>query len=172
MNYLLFVYYDNEIKNSGEKTNQLGAQISNVMTSKEIKFMYGDLHAIFHFASDLSLSEMGELMDLISDDMDCFEFFLTQKTKHNYSNFPEDNFNHLLTLRKSTKKQTPKKFEFKTPQNEEKGFAKIAQAIWGVQLPEVCTMSLDELLDKVSEQGLESLTKEEKQKLDEYSKSI
>jgi hypothetical protein len=33
-------------------------------------------------------------------------------------------------------------------------------------------MTLDELLDKISFQGMESLTEIEKQKLQEYSKSI
>ena len=34
-----------------------------------------------------------------------------------------------------------------------------------------CTMTLDEILDKISEQGINSLTTEEKNKLDEYSKT-
>ena len=108
MNYLLFVYYDDTVENSEERTNDIGGQISDVMTSKEIKFMFGDKHAIFHFASDLSLSEMGEFMLIISDEITGFEFFLTQKTKNNFSNFPEDNLNHLLSLRKTTKKTTKK----------------------------------------------------------------
>jgi hypothetical protein len=32
-------------------------------------------------------------------------------------------------------------------------------------------MTLDEILDKISEQGINSLTTEEKNKLDEYSKT-
>ena len=50
MNYLLFVYYDNTVENSEEKTNEIGGSISDQMTSKEVKYMFGDKHAIFHFA--------------------------------------------------------------------------------------------------------------------------
>jgi hypothetical protein len=35
---------------------------------------------------------------------------------------------------------------------------------------EVCNMTLDELLDKMIDQGIESLTEVEKQKLEQYSK--
>ena len=37
---------------------------------------------------------------------------------------------------------------------------------------EVCNMSLDELLDKIGKEGMSSLSELEKQKLDEYSKSL
>ena len=84
MNYLLFTYYDNTVVNPEEKTNEIGGQISKAMTSKEVKFMFGDRHSIFHFASDLSLSEMGEFMNIVSDEITGFEFFLTQKTKNNF----------------------------------------------------------------------------------------
>ena len=38
--------------------------------------------------------------------------------------------------------------------------------------PEVCNLTLDELLDKISKDGMNSLSDIEKQKLDEYSKSL
>lgn len=174
MNYLLFVYYDDTVENSEEKTNDIGGQISDVMTSKEIKFMFGDKHAIFHFASDLSLSEMGELLNIISYEISGFEFFLTQKTKNNFSNFPEDNLNHLLSLRKTTKKKTPVAPPRLRTKNIKEGetFMDIADLIFNLKRQEVCNMTLDELLDKIIDQGTDSLTDLEKQKLDEYSKSL
>lgn len=174
MNYLLFVYYNVDVENSEEQTNKIGVEISEIMTSKEIKFMYGDKHSIFHFASDLSLSEMGEFLNIVSDEMECFEFFLTQKTKHNFSNFPEDNLNHLLSLKRTTKKTVkktpPKIIEY----GKHKGspFMEIADLIMNFKRPEVCNMSLDELLDKIGKEGIDSLSELEKQKLDEYSKSL
>jgi len=175
MNYLLFVYYDDTVKESEEKTNQIAGQIADVMTSKEIKFMFGDKHAIYHFASDLSLSEMGELLNIISFEVTGFEFFLTQKTKHNFSNFPEENVEHLLSLRKTTpkKKTTPVKPGLRT--NDIRGgesFFDIADLILNIKRPEVCNLTLDELLDKMVDQGVDSLTELEKKKLEEYSKSI
>jgi hypothetical protein len=37
---------------------------------------------------------------------------------------------------------------------------------------EVCNMTLDELLDKIGSEGMDSLSELEKQKLEEYSKSL
>jgi hypothetical protein len=37
---------------------------------------------------------------------------------------------------------------------------------------EVCNLTLDQLLDKIVDQGADSLTEVEKQKLEEYSKSL
>ena len=175
MNYLLFVYYDETVKESEEKTNQIAGQISDVMTSKEIKFMFGDKHAIYHFASDLSLSEMGELLNIISFELTGFEFFLTQKTKHNFSNFPEENVEHLLSLKKTSpkKKTTPTKSGLRTNNIiGNQNFFDIADLILNIKRPEVCNLTLDELLDKIGTEGISSLSEVEKQKLDEYSKSI
>ena len=145
------------------------------MTSKEIKFMFGDKHAIYHFASDLSLSEMGELMNIISFEVTGFEFFLTQKTKHNFSNFPEENVEHLLSLKKTSpkKKTTPVKSGLRTNNIiGNQNFFDIADLILNIKRPEVCNLTLDELLDKIGTEGISSLSEVEKQKLDEYSKSL
>ena len=48
----------------------------------------------------------------------------------------------------------------------------LADIILNFQRPEVCNLSLDELLDKMVDQGIDSLTEVEKKKLEEYSKSI
>ena len=37
---------------------------------------------------------------------------------------------------------------------------------------QICDLTLDEILDKISQNGIESLTRPEKDKLDEYSKQI
>ena len=37
---------------------------------------------------------------------------------------------------------------------------------------EICNLTLDDLLDKMVDQGVNSLTEVEKQKLEEYSKSL
>ena len=175
MNYLLFVYYDDTVENSEEKTNQIAGKIADSMTSKEIKFMFGDKHAIFHFASDLSVIEMGEIMNIILFELMGFDFLLTQKTKNNFSSFPDENIDHLLTLRKTSpkKKTNPLKSGIRT--NDIRGGEEIfdiADFILKLKRSEVCNLTLDELLDKILEQGVESLTEAEKKKLDEYSKSI
>lgn len=174
MNYLLFVYYNTDVENSDEKTTEIGTSISDVMTSKEIKFMHGDKHAVFNFASDLSFSEMKDFMDIIAIDIQQFEYFLIPKPRNIGSNFDSDNLNHLLSLRKSKTKKytpTPPKLSTKNLGNGEP-FMDLADIIFNFKRPEVCNLTLDELLDKISQEGIESLSDLEKQKLEEYSKSL
>jgi hypothetical protein len=48
----------------------------------------------------------------------------------------------------------------------------MADIIFNFKRPEVCNLTLDELLDKIGNEGIESLSELEKKKLDEYSKSL
>jgi len=174
MNYLLFVYYNTDVKNSEEKTQEIGGFISDVMTSKEIKFMYGDLHSIFNFASDLSFDEMKDFMDIVAVDIQQFEYILIPKPRNIGSNFDEDNMKHLLSLKNKPKN----KLKPVTPKLRKKGldkentFTDWADIIFNFKRPEICDLTLDELLDKMVDQGADSLTEVEKQKLEEYSKSL
>ena len=176
MNYLLFVYYDNTVENPESTTNQIGLQIADQMSSKEVKFIYGDKHGIFHFASELSIEELTDWVDIINEDVNCFQYFLTPKPRNCSSNMPQDNLDHLLSLRKTkTKKHkpTPPKinYDFKAS-SESSSFMDIADLLLNFKRKEVCNLTLDELLDKIASQGLNSLTEVEKLKLDEYSKSL
>jgi hypothetical protein len=171
MNYLLFVYYDNTVENSEEKTNEIGGSIADQMSSKEIKYMFGDKHAIFHFASGLPIDEMAGWIDIIVDDLDCFEYFLIPKPRNSASNLDKDNLDHLLSLKKTIKKKLTPKLRTKNLKDGE-SFMDIADLIFNFKKKEVCNMTLDDLLDKIGEEGLGSLSELEKQKLDEYSKSI
>ena len=50
-------------------------------------------------------------------------------------------------------------------------FSRMADTIMGLMSNKGCELTMDELLDKISSQGIDSLSKEEKNKLDEYSKN-
>jgi hypothetical protein len=174
MNYLLFVYYHTDVKDSEQKTQKIGEIISDVMTSKEIKFMFGDIHSIFNFSSDLSFDEMKGFIDIVVDDVQEFEYILIPKPRNIGSNFNEDNLKHLLSLKKKPKdkfKPVTPKLRTNDIRNEET-FMDIADIILGLKRPEVCNLTLDELLDKMVYQGIDSLSELEKKKLEEYSKSI
>jgi hypothetical protein len=176
MNYLLFVYYNDTIENTEEKTNEIGVQVSDMMSSKEIKFMFGDHHAVFNFSSNLSIEDMGEYIHIIADEIGGFEFFLTPKPRKLYSNFPEDNLKHLLSLKSSKGKKDKPEVKQKLRTNNIGGgekFFDLSELIlnFGRQ-KEVCNLTLDQLLDKIVDQGADSLTELEKQKLEEYSKSL
>ena len=172
MNYLLFVYHNEDMKTPDVTTKNIGAELSKIMSSNQVKFMFGEKHSIYHFASDFSLDEIDDFLCLVSAEFEDFNYFLTQKTKNVKSNFDQDNLMHLLTLRNTnSRRQTPpRSFEFKLDVGSDE-FARIAENIMGLLPKKGCELTMDELLDKINDQGINSLTEEEKNKLDEYSKN-
>ena len=174
MNYLLFVYYNTDVQNTEEKTQEIGTKLADHMTSGQIKFMYGERHSIFHFAYKGDFQDVSDVMFFISEEMSGFEYLITKKSRDYTSNFDEDNLNHLMSL----KNVTPKKHKPIPPKlrtNDLKGdetFMDLADIILNFKRKDVCNLTLDELLDKINEQGINSLSEIEKQKLEEYSKSL
>lgn len=174
MNYLLFVYQNEDMKNPDVTTEMIGSELSKIMSSSQVKFMFGDRHVIYHFASDFSVSEIDDFLCLVSAEYDNFNYFLTQKTKNVASNFDQDNLLHLLTLKNTNKKKqtSPKKFDFNKHIGGGEEFSRMAETIMTFLPKKECVLTMDELLDKISSQGIDSLTQEEKLKLDEYSKNF
>jgi hypothetical protein len=174
MNYLLFVYYDNSVEDSEKKTNEIAVTLADHMTSGQVKFMYGENHAIFHFGCKGDFQNVSDVLVFISEEITGFQYLLTKKSRDFSSNFDEDNLNHLMSLRNTTPKKskpTPPRLRTKNLGNNEP-FFDIADLIMNFKRPEICDMTLDELLDKIGSKGMESLSELEKQKLEEYSKSL
>jgi hypothetical protein len=174
MNYLLFTYFDNTVENAEEKTQEIGTKLAEHMTSGQVKFMFGERHAIFHFAYKGDFQDVSDVMMFINEELEGFEYLITKKSKDYSSNFDEDNLNHLMSLKNTTpkkRKPTPPRLRTKNLGNNEP-FFDIADLIMNFKRPEICDMTLDELLDKIGSEGMESLSELERKKLDEYSKSL
>jgi hypothetical protein len=136
--------------------------------------MYGDRHAIFHFGCKSEYIDVSDVVFFISEEVVGFEYLLTKKGRDYSSNFDKDNLEHLMTLKNTTPKKhkpTPPKLRTKDLEGGET-FMDIADLIMNFKRKEVCNMTLDELLDKISAQGMNSLSELEKEKLYEYSKSL
>lgn len=172
MNYLLFSYYDDTVVDTELKTQEIATLISENMATGDVKFLYGPKHAIFHFDAKGPIEDIDDILFFINEEVQNFEYFLTKKPTSIVSNMDENNLNEFLTLKGSKpKKQTPPKLRTKNLGNTEP-FFDIADLIMNFKRPEVCDMTLDELLDKIGQEGLSSLSELERQKLEEYSKSL
>ena len=177
MKYLLFVYPCNEEWDSTESNQKIAEELSTISKSDEIKYVYGENHSIFHFDSTLSPSEMNTYVELIKDEMSEFMFVLVQGAKNIESNMEGSHLEHLLRVNKRGRK--PKSNPIKeTLQNNQPGFdiTKLMEDykvhVQEFLKNETCNLTLDEILDKITDQGIDSLTRAEKDKLDEYSKQI
>lgn len=173
MNYLLFVYYDETIENSEDKTNEIATLISENLASGNVKFIYGSKHAIFHFDAKGPIEDTQDILFFINEEIGGFEYFLTKKPTTIVSNLDGDNLNEFLSLKMATPKRRKLRIPKKdTDPTDEKGFFDISKLLISLKRKDVCNLTLDELLDKISENGMESLTDLEKQKLDDYSNSL
>ena len=175
MKYLMLMYGESETINSEAVTTKIGKELQPIVISEQIKYIYGDGNAIFHFESELKFEEMSIYCDILVEDFPDFMYVLIPFNGMLSSNAGDDRIEHLLDVKTETKK--PNKFEFNVetfPINEDaifEMFINIAKNSSPVdQKQELCNMSLDELLDKMIDQGIDSLTEVEKQKLEEYSK--
>jgi len=174
MNYLLFSYYDDSVVDNDQKTQQIATMISENLASGTVKFLYGPKHAIFHFDAKGPIENIQDVLFFINEEIGGFEYLLTKKPTTTVSNLDEDNLNDLLSLKNTTPKPKQKKLRIPkiNPNRNNDEFFDISNFIMNFKKTEVCSMTLDELLDKISQEGMDSLSELEKQKLEEYSKSL
>jgi c-di-AMP phosphodiesterase-like protein len=162
MNYLLFIFYEETTENTEEKTQEIAFEVSKEMTSNEAKLISGGKHAIIHFSSDLHIEYVSEWVNVIFNDLDSPQYFLIPKPNKTSSNIPKEHLDYLLSLKKTRKPKQKKELNFFD--NDPFDFLNLIK-----NFNQRCNLTLDELLDKIIDSGLESLTDLEKQKLDEYS---
>jgi len=88
----------------------------------------------------------------------------------------ETNLNHLMDLYPNKKKRKTKKTFFELPKidfNEEEFIKNYLSSIDIKEInDDICELTVDEILDKILDKGIDPLTIAEKNKLDEHSKNV
>lgn len=176
MKYILFIYRCDDNKNKTEFVGGIANELSPIVKSDEIKFVFGDTNAVYHFETEMSFPELTIYLDLVSKDFDDFTYFLIPKGRNFASNIEKQNLHHLMDLYPNKKKRKSKKGLFELPKielNEEEFIKNYLSSIdYKEKNEDICNLTLDEILDKIIDNGINSLTKSEKNKLDEYSKNV
>jgi hypothetical protein len=176
MKYILFIYRCDDKKNGTEFVSGIAHEISPIVKSDEIKFIFGETNAVFHFETEMSFPELNIYMDLVSKDFENFTYFLIPKGKNFASNMEETNLNHLMDLYPNKKKRKTKKTFFELPKinfSEEEFIKNYLSSIdFKETNDDICKLTVDEILDKILDKGIDSLTVAEKNKLDEHSKNV
>ena len=176
MKYILFTYRCDDKKNETEFIRRIAEEISPVVKSDEIKYIFGDTSSVFHFETEMCLPELNIYIDLVSKDFENFTYFLLPKGRNFASNMEEENLNHLMELYPNKKKRKSSKNVFQLPKIEFNDEEFIKNYLSSIEIKEkkedICNLTVDEILDKILDQGMDSLTIAEKNKLDEQSKSI
>ena len=176
--YMLFIFGDFD-EQENLATN-LSSKLLTVVSSPFLKFTYGEYGVVFHFRSKEVFSDLKEYIDMGMSEI-TEQYFLMEVTKNVDIKMPRKLKKDFLNIDGEEKKKENKTgeinvesklrerkeelrnftFEFLMPTD----FNQMVQKNEPDYLPTV-----DEILDKISENGIESLTETEKEILDNYGK--
>jgi hypothetical protein len=173
MEHLLFAFGDYK---EGEPTIKLIIDFVSQISKTDVKYQFGESGLIVNFTTKLNTEELSQFFETNLTKLTAM-FFVFPVTDDMILSMDEDIHNHLFgeTDKKSDKDMLKFTIDITdipifgdgdTTNPMEKLFSILSQP----QKTKVHIPSLDELLDKISEHGIESLTEKEIEILNEYSK--
>lgn len=177
--YMLFLFGDfSDLENL---TQELSAQFIPFVTSPYLKYTYGEFGLVFHFRSKETFTDLKEYVDMVFNEM-VDQYFLMEVTKNTDvkmldRKIKKDFLNIDGDLKKEPTKNGSIDVELKIKERREElknfTFEFMLPLDFNSRQPvgfEPSEPTVDEILDKISEKGIETLTEREKQILDEYGK--
>jgi len=165
--YLLTVFGNFE----EEQCEEIAHCLEPLVDSTHLKFQYRSGVIIFHFESEILMEDIHEFVELTSYDL--YDSFILTEYNDNVSVFMTDDMKqHLFDLETETEDvitfdlvSKNRMDNYYDEDNEDDIVTVLLNEVKkNLQLP-----TLDQLLDKVVEHGVESLTPYEKATLDNYS---
>jgi hypothetical protein len=179
--YMLFVFGDFE-EHEYLATN-LSSQLLTVVSSPFLKFTYGEYGVVFHFRSKEEFNDLKEYIDMAMSEI-TEQYFLMESTNKVDIKMPKKLKKDFLNIDGETTKTEPKNGKIDIEELKEKRNKDMKNIALDIFLPIFDTNSVfnfkenevehiptvDEILDKISEKGIESLTEKEKEILDNYGK--
>jgi len=155
---------------------EIASELSKISKSDDIKYVYGESHTLFHFDSDMSSTEVADFVDLLKDDVGDFMFVLLEGFKSIESNMPTESLESLMKLNRKGRPPRKKNRIKNIFENKEFDIKKFMDEhntrVLEFLNNTTSDLTIDEILDKIKDQGINSLTNEEKDKLDKYSREI
>lgn len=186
--YLLFVFGNLTVEGSQD---EIASALLPITKNEKVKFIYGSYHMVVNLETDLPFDELKEyIYETLKSDV--FEYFLMPMSDKTSVKLPESMAEHLFDLENDTDKvhvftqldveelkkrdkQTDEELdliinyflsnnEFDMEDDDDDEDDLIKKVMNKTKQP-----SVDEILEKIVENGMDSLTLQEKQILDEYS---
>ena len=177
--YMLFIFGDfTEMENF---IDDISYQLVTVVSSEFLKFNYGEFGMVLHFRANETFSELKEYIEMCLDDV-VEQYFLMEATENvdikmdrklkkdflNIDGVKIENKNKEIDVEKLNEEKKNKiggMMDFLIPLSED-----MINFPMTFKRPPVLEPTVDQILEKITEKGIESLTKEEKQILDNYAK--
>jgi len=168
--YLLTIF--GEFK-SDEICKKIAIALTPVVDSPNLKFQFTKGVLIFHFASEMDMSDIHEYLEMTSYDL--YESFILSEYTDKVSVFMSDeNKKHLFNLDTNEGNSgiemvlVPRNGVHYMDETEDDEFVAL---LLNEMKKNLKPLTLDQLLDKIKNGGVESLTPFEKGTLDNYSKN-
>jgi len=173
--YMLFLFGDFSLTETF--ADEISYQLISVVSSKFLKFNYGEFGMVCHFRSGETFLNLKEYVDMVLNDIteqyflvevgESFDIKMDRKLKKEFLNIDgEKTENKTGSIEineisvKTNKKEMDNMFHMLFPIMDPNFFKKEEE--------KQKEPSVDEILDRISEEGVESLTEREKQILDNY----
>ena len=177
--YMLFIFGDfSEMENF---IDEISYQLVTIVSSEFLKFNYGEFGMVLHFRTKETFSELKDYIDMCLEGQ-VEQYFLMEATENvdikmdrklkkdflNIDGVKKENKNKEVDVEKLNEEKEKKLgniMEFILPLSDEN-----FEFPMKFKRPESPKPTVDQILEKITEKGIESLTKEEKQILDNYGK--
>lgn len=176
--YMLFIYGD--FKDKEEGVEELALQLIPIVSSDFVKYNYGDHGVVYHFSTKEDFNDLKEYIDMILNGI-IEQYFLMEKTENCFIFMPKTLKDDLLKINKKENNDTKngkieintnfKPYEYKDPDKIINMFMPIFDPEDIIYTPyEIYEPTVDEILEKITEKGIESITKQEREILENYAK--
>jgi len=189
--YMLFIFGD--YKNGEKYIESIMSEFTPIITTDYLKFVWGDYGVVVHFKSDLNFNDLAEFVSIQLELM-VDQYFLLEKTDNVSAFGPEEIVGYVLDLDSNLKRPTVNKT--KDEEEKENELNRIIEYFMSniseeeneklfdmddddmdddeikmIQLSnnKNKSLTLDQILDKITEKGFKSLSKKEKQQLEKYA---
>ena len=176
--YMLFIYGD--FKEKEEGVEELALQLTPIVSSDFVKYNYGEHGIVCHFSTKETFNDLTEYIDMVLNGI-IEQYFLIEKTENCFIQMPKKLKDDLLKINNEEENETKngsieintnfRSFEYKDPDKIINMFMPIFNPEDIIITPyEPYEPTIDEILDKITEKGIESITKQERQILENYAK--
>jgi hypothetical protein len=175
--YMLFLFGD--FSDLESITQELSMQFLPFVTSPFLKYTYGEFGVVFHFRSAETFTDLKEYVDMSLNEI-VDQYYLMEATKNVDIKMDRKLKKDFLNIDGETKKEQPKTGTIDVESKVRERREELRNFTFEFMLPMDMNFNpkqepdylptVDEILDKISEKGIETLTEKEKEILDNYGK--
>ena len=173
--YMLFLFGD--FSDLESITQELSMQFLPFVTSPFLKYTYGEFGVVFHFRSAETFTDLKEYVDMSLNEI-VDQYYLMEATKNVDIKMDRKLKKDFLNIDGETKKEQQKTGTIDVDSKIKERREELKNFTFEFMLPMDFNPkkepdylpTVDEILDKISEKGIETLTEKEKEILDNYGK--